>query len=500
MAWLQAKVFDVCGYSSAVLTDRLMQRLVEISRGPYALAVSVLCKTTSNCFPNPGTQVNCNRAFMEIGSGRITVTPKQFLANQFDFCIHWAFCLMSIFLVKKAQNSLPAVLVFGVGEESLFVDKNDEQFVNYCRLGPIDPLRKAKRFLVQSASKNLSSCQLEFSYSRNPLIDLLRGAKMGFWGRIQLVVKHLILFFAYQFAVFRLPQISLLGRDFAYSGIAFELDRLALIESIVLTTSYYTSQPLWMRALHGSKVHMVWYSQNVKPVFYSSDNLESDDPPLRWIRVDTHWVWTHAFAEYLRTLGHRHSIEVVGPIVWYMPEINVPSTNVIKVAVFDIPAVDDSVLLKHCGEVTNYYHPENVRAFIDDIIALKSELVKIFNLPVFFCLKMKRGYHANYNRAYFDYLEKLGALGSISLENHTGNLYSLITQSHLVIAYPFTSPAYVAEFLNVPCIYYDPTESLIRHDYCDNKSLVNFANCPQDLFNAAISALGKVFPRHDGSY
>lgn len=493
---LRADLFEACGYSAQVLTDRLMQRLVEISLQPYTSVVSALCKTTSNCFPTPGTKINCSRAFIEMESGGITITSKQWLANQLDFFLHWGFCLLAILAVKKAsKNNLPAVLVFGVGEESLFKDGNDEQFVNYCRLGPIEPLRNGKRFLVESTSKNVSSCNLDFAYSRKPLIDLLREARLGFWGRFQLLVNHLILFFAYVSAAFRLPQLSLLGKDFAYSSISFELDERGLIESIVLTCSSFTSQPLWLRELHRSKTHMIWYSQNWKPISYVAGKLDSDLPNLRWIRVDTHWVWTHAFAEYLRTLGHSGRIEIVGPIMLYMPELSVPATDAIKVVIFDVPAVDDKVLLRLCGELTNYFHPEKLHAFTDNIISLKSELEKIFGLPVFLCLKRKRGYHTNYNRAYFDYLEKLGALGSISLASHTENLYSLISSAHLVIVYPYTSPAYVAEFLGVPCIFYDPTGSIAQHDFCDNRSMVNFANGPQSLLGAAVAALSRVFPR-----
>jgi hypothetical protein len=43
-AWLQSKVRGACGYSSEVITDRLMQRLVEIGLPPFTLAVSELRK------------------------------------------------------------------------------------------------------------------------------------------------------------------------------------------------------------------------------------------------------------------------------------------------------------------------------------------------------------------------------------------------------------------------------------------------------------------------
>lgn len=491
-AVLQAKVFDTCGYTSEMLLERLMQRLVEIGLCSYSLAVSILCKTSSNYFPAPGTQINCGRVSMEMGSGKLTFTAKQLIANQLDFLLHWTLCLIAILAVKNTKDNLPAVLVFGVAEESIFIEKSDEQFVNYCRFGPITPLRNGKRIIVQSASKNPSSCQPSFTYSRMPLIELLRGARMGIFGRFRLLVNHLILFFSYMSAVFQLPQLSLLGRDFAYSSISFELDRRRLIESIVLTISSYARQPLWGRALHHAKVHMVWYAHNFKPIVYAVDKMESDIPNLRWIRVDTHWVWTHAFAKYLKNLCHPNTIEVVGPIVWYLPKINIPETNTISIVIFDISPFNDEVALGG-GEITNYNHPNNLFSFIQDIISLKLEIEKYFNLPVSFRLKTKRGYNAVYDRAYFDYIGDLNSSGYISLEHYSTNVYSLISQSHLVISYPFTSTAYIAESLGVPSIYYDPTNSIVGHHFGDSQSLINFSGSPKELINAAISALKQSF-------
>ena len=56
------------------------------------------------------------------------------------------------------------------------------------------------------------------------------------------------------------------------------------------------------------------------------------------------------------------------------------------------------------------------------------------------------------------------------------NIYSLISSSDLVIAYPFTSPLYIADQLNVPSIYYDPTNSIRNHNFSNDESLITFAN------------------------
>lgn len=490
--WLQTKIIDACGYPAEILLARLMQRLVEIGIGPYASAVSTLSKNSSKCsFPMAGTQINAGRAFIETCSGRITFSISQWLANQFDFFLHWMLCLIAILFSKTAKGaSSPATLIFGVAEESLFKDGSDEQFINYCLAGPLPPLREGKRIFIQTTFRNVASRNPDVTYARNPLISCLREARLGFFGRLQLLLRHLNLFPAYFLAVIRLPSLSLIGKDLAYTAISFELDNRGLINSLILTCSHCATQQLWMRMWHHSKVHMIWYAQNWRPIAYSVDNLISDVPNLRWMRVGTHWVWTHAFARHLKALGHDKEIKIVGPVVWTLPEIISPPNDVINISIFDISPFHDSIALAY-GEISNYYSPDNLFSFIRDITSLKPQIEKAFHRPVSLRLKTKRGHKASYDKAYFDYLEELDSQGAILLEHYSTNIYSLISGSHLIIAYPFTSPAYIAEALNVPTIYYDPTKSIIQQDFCDSHLSVDFANCPENLLEVAMSALGK---------
>lgn len=496
-AWLQEKIIDTCGYSSDVLLERLMQRLVETGLYPYSILVSGLCKLAGNCALPSEVKIDCGRASLEIGTGRVEIAARQWLANQYDFLLHWVFCLTAILSVQKAaRDKPPAVLVLGIGDGNLFAGGSDKQFVAYCRSGPVEPLRVGQYFILQTALKNpVSSCPA-FSYARNPLIKLLREAHLGFGGRLRLLLGHFALFFSYMSATVRLPQLSLLGKDFAYSSAALELDRCGLIQAIVLTISSYGSQPLWMRGLKHGSTHMVWYAQNFSPVAYVGDELRSDIPALRWIRVDVHWVWTHAFARYLASLVPSAAMRVVGPIVWYLPEVPAPvrSDDAIELVVFDVSPFSDDIALQY-GQITNYNSPPNLFAFIRDVSALKPVLEDYFHRPVFIRLKTKRGYNAVYDRAYFDYIEELDAENVLSLEHHASNIFSLISSSHLTIIYPFTSPAYIAESLNVPSIYHDPTGTILRQDFGDVPSLITFTNNPKDLLDAVISILTPVFAK-----
>lgn len=494
--WLQSKLFAACGYSSGILVDRLVQRLIEISLTPYAVAVMALCRTSPCSFPARGSRIECGRASMELGAGAIRISLRQALANHLDFLLHWGFCLGAIlFPARAAATGQPAVLVFGVGTESLFANGSDERFVAYCRHGPIEPLAKAHRLLIQCSVQNAVSTRAEFTYCARPLISLVRCSRLGFSARLALAQEHLVLSFRYAVAVTRRPALSLLGRDFAYSAISFGLDRKGLIEAIIFTTSNYNSQPLWVRGLRNANLHLVWYAQNFKPVVYAADPAESEIPCARWVRVDTHWVWTRAFGDYLGALGHRGAIEVVGPIVWYLPESRPPSSSSIDIVVFDISPFSDHVALHAGGYITNYNNVGNLSAFIADVTALRPSLEAILQMPVSLCLKTKRGYNAIYDKTYFDYLDQLDSAGAITLVEHSTNIYSLISSSHLAVVYPYSSPAYIADALHVPAIYYDPTKSIVEQNFGDTPSLVRFANCPADLLATAVVAIREVLAK-----
>jgi hypothetical protein len=430
---------------------------------------------------------------METGAGKLHFTWGQLLANHLDFMLHWGYCLAAILLSGRvAATHQPAVLVYGIGIENIFASGSDKRFVAYCRHGPIKPLAQGNRLLIECALPNAVSTSPGVAYCSRPLISLLRSSRLGFFATLALAQKQLFLFFCYLFAVVRLPALSLLGKDFAYSAIALGLDRHSLIDAIILTTSNYSSQPLWVRGLRRSKTHMVWYAQNFKPVSYVGDSVDSEIPSAQWIRVDTHWVWTYAFADYLKTLGHCGPIEVVGPILWYLPEYKPPSKKGVELVVFDSPPFSDAVALRVGGYISNYNNAQNLRAFISDVTALKASLAVALQMPVSLRLKIKRSYKANYDKEYFDYLDQLNAAGVISLIDHSSNIYSLISSSHLVVVYPFSSPAYVAEALKVPSIYYDPTGSIVEQYVGDAPSLVHFSNHPDDLLKTAIAALRRV--------
>jgi len=476
-AAIKLKKIEFPGFSKDVLVDRLMQRIVELSLETYVKIIQSRFESSKNVnhLPTSGESIVCKNICFEVGTGYFYVTFGQWLVNQIDFLKHWSFLFLAIIFSKLSSNNKPATMVYGMGPSYLFADGSDKQFVNYCNNAPVAPLKNGERYIVQSSLGYSSSEPDRFKYCRRPIIELLREVNLGVFGRSKLLIKHIALFFSYNIAALKIPQLTLLNIDFAYSKIFFELDNRDYIESIILTNSLFLKQELSLRMLKNSEVHMIWYSQNLSEITYISDKLMSVRPGLRWIRADKHWVWTNSFANYLKSIGVKYEVEAVGPIIWCLPEFKKNSSNVIKIAIFDDSPFSNDVAMAN-GELSNYYHPDNMFKYLNDIISIKETLEEGLNVSVIFHLKTKRGYKELYDKPYFEYLEHLHTTNIIKLVSHTINTYSFITQSNIVISYPFGTPAYIAEALEVPSIYYDPTNSIVKRDFSDNKQMINFAN------------------------
>jgi hypothetical protein len=481
--WLEPRVNELSGYSKEVILDRLVQRVAEVAIGPYAQAVNDIGRYPKNI-------VYCDQVGVDPNNGELRNGPKAFCINQFRFFSRWFYGLLAILFCWVNNEKRPCTLLYGVGEESIFACNNDVEFIEYCKSGPITPLNQGKKFYVQLASSRKSAVSNDFRYCPEPLIQATREAKIGFISRWKILISHIQTLFQFQYAIFNLPSLSLLGGDFAYIGIMRELVRMRIVENIIITTSNYSSQPLWMRNLNSIKLHMVSYSQNWKPISYRADQVDSDVPNLRFMRVDVHWVWTGVFAKYIERLCGDCEVKVVGPILWRMPERYQKTSTTLQIAIFDVPAISDKAMLEY-GEISNYFTYENILKFLQDVALICHTLKERINLDVKIVLKTKRAYVKSvYQVEYYDLIERLEKNGDINILPPKSNIYKIILDSDLVISYPFTSINYVADYLQKNSIYYDPTGLIVNHNFSDGQSLIKFANTEDELLSIVIKSLG----------
>lgn len=474
----------VLQYDRTALARRLSQRLVEIGLSSFIRQCADLDARGIDPLALQGRTITCDGLKLDLEAGRATPTVSRWVKSVAEFWAHWLRVLLaSLWHAARAPRTgttEPAGLLFGIGVEDLA----DEGLARFCDEGPIMPLREAGQLIIECPLQVAHARATRIRYARNPWLCLDRLAPPMFLDLLRFLVEHLEVAGAFVRASLVHPLSCLLAKDLAYHALVARLNRCGAIASVVTTNSNYHAQPLWMRALPGRQFrsHMVWYSQNSVPLVYRTGDVRAIVPSHRYLEVDEMWVWTDGFAAYLRTTGARGTIHVVGPIIWHLPDAGPAAgpRNDPRIAVFDVtPFTLPYVRRLGLTPRLYYYHPENARKFIEDILEVRDELQRRLRRKISVALKHKRTPTPFHDQDYVATIRRLADTGRIDLIPPETDLYSLIRSSALVLAIPNSSPALIAAHMGVPAVYYDPTESLLPvHEFADR---VHFASGKREL-------------------
>ena len=501
--WADVAAPSVLGYSGSALARRLVQRIVEIGLVPFIQE----CARVAACgkpLPSDSGTVRFLDLTVELATGKARLRPLSVIRAVAEFVLHWGHVTgiaMLSFLSRREQKGA-ATLLFGVGNECLKLGDADARFVQFCQNGPVSPLSEATRLIVQTAREIRSVQPNRFGYARFPMFALLQENAQSLGEFLRFMLSHLQAAGAYLCAVVHLPLLSILGRDFAYHALVGHLNRKNLIETVVITNSNYSAQPLWMSHFPERRflTHMVWYSQNTVPLVYADDPIKVNIPNYRYMRVDASWVWTEGYAAYLRTLAIPGDIHVVGPILWYLPCISahpkVVSGDIVFV-LFDVTPVKDGVA-PSIGLFGNYYSAANMTRFLEESMLVAKEMERQTGRRVSVLLKHKRNYSTKiHDQGYIKLVASLASRGDLELIPSEMNMYELLDRSDLAIVAPYSSPAYVASSLGTHAAYFDPTKTLVPT--FQPAPCVTFASSRAELLRVALDAVSDCASFHQSS-
>jgi hypothetical protein len=480
-AWVARCDPRVANCDDVHVRARIVQRIVDLTSDGYAGQRASL--THSLCAGDAGRFI-VNGVGVNPDSGRVSVSLRQRLSCWVSFFAVWARTLGV--LVKAVTGPAPAHddAVTLLLDTPAGCERSDAQFVRFCREGRIAVLRQAKRVVAAAATTPEVTDARHFAYSPQPLHrfferELARGLR---W---RLLVLHLCTPFRYLHVMFAAGLRVLLARDLALLPLIALLSKRRRIDAMIITTSSFTGQPLWMVGMTGRtfQLHMLWYSQNFVPKMYAGDTRRPDLPASRHMRVDVHWVWTPGFCDYLRDLGQSGEINVVGPILWYLPTPGRAreraSPDALKVALFDITPLPDGTTA--FGALKNYYTVATISRFVSDSLARCEAVGRALRRPVLVLLKHKRapkvGRHAS---VYLDFLDELVRTHpTFQLIDHRTSLFDLLDDCDVSISVPYTSTAYVASWLGKPAIYYDSSGEVVPN--FERTDLIRFASDAEQL-------------------
>lgn len=479
--WIAKKNLRILGCDTTQVKARIVQRIVELSYGDYARKAINAVERPSPLSSHPPRVIDAGGLQICTTTGKISVSVRQWTKHIILFAASWLHFLilfLGTLFKKSPQHSSAATLLMEAGGG---YEESDSRFVKFCREGPIESLSSARHIIVKSRQQPRNSTDPSFIYTPHPLIYLANNLLQRSV-RFFLLFRHLTAPFYYLQALIACPVNVLISHDLSFIPAVQLLDKKNLIEAIVITTSSFASQPLWMKGLTNQrfKLHMIWYSQNFIPKMYIGEEKRSNLPPARHMRVDVHWVWTEGFKTYLRELGQTSDIRVVGPILWYLPEpITGLGDTYIKIAIFDITPLPDGKTAH--GAAKNYYSVTTVKKYITDVVDLCDEIVAVSGKQVLVVLKHKRPPKVDYHDSlYLEFLEQMAVVKpNFKLIDHQTNLFGLLKECHLSVSMPYTSTTHVAASVRKPAIYYDPFAELVPQ--YEKNGFVHFASGPGEL-------------------
>lgn len=481
--WARNLQRQVLGYSSEAISRRIIQRAVEIGCYPF----------TGYFFKNAelsnGKVVSDTHSFSGLTiferSGRLSLSLRLRLTLVYGFIKYYVYIYYRVtrnFICGRKFKEGSATLLFGA--ES-FADGVEERFSEYLSEGPISPLVTASRIIVENKSTALKDKESErLQFDKFPLIRLLEDNAITFEEYLFFCGQHFFSGGVFLLNAICFSEMAFLGRDFAFQALVEHLNKFSLIENIVLTNSFFSSQPLWMMDYKDRhyRTHMVWYAQNVRPIAYKADGIQSDFPHYRHLHCDEHWVWTEEFRDYLTSIDVNSKIHIVGPILFYLcpPKLNLQrrfDREEVLISLFDVTPVRNEIRIKN--GLGDYYCTKNMTLFLTEIVEVMNFLKTVLNINFRIILKTKRAYAPVHDPKYLDFLEDLEQKGLIELLLYNENLYSLISNSDVVIAPPYSSPVLIGHKLGVPSIFFDPTQDVAS--VFSNKANVFFASGRQEL-------------------
>ncbi len=466
-SWLTVRSVRISGKIANSIAERIIQRLVELTFIPYLVYCYNRNKNGETPYPPLDETLSLGGILVNTSSGKIGITPYLYFYSIALFLHDWIKTLfviiLSFFPSKRVYKK--ATLVFGIGQNAFKICGRKNSFEEFCRLGPVKPFVNATSLLIQNANDKMEGAD-RITFCKNPVFELIRYVELSQIQKIKLFLFHLSYPLVHITNLIRFPVSVLYLRDIAYLPAISMLDKIGLIEAVIITNSNYSAQPLWMRnqSKFNFLVHEVHYSQNTFPFTYKEESISVDLPAFRHVRVDEHWVWTTQYGEHLTKLGHTGKIHVVGPILWFIPHFYSPAKNEnnIRIVVFDVDPITDEVSAKF-GLITNYYKTENMISFIEAILEVCKELEGSIQKKISIQLKHKRQTVKNFHDETYTYFIDSMEMKYPNFQtvDHSSDTFLLLTNADISISIPYTSVSYVAAWLMKPTIYFDPSNKLL---------------------------------------
>lgn len=270
--------------------------------------------------------------------------------------------------------------------------------------------------------------------------------------------------------------LLLIFKEFIFDEVVYSTLNPNIIDKIITTQSHLAYQPLAFefKKINAKKL-MIWYSSNSVPIRYKNSNLERYEiNPVIYknMSIDEHWVWTKEHKSYLDKYSNA-KILVKHSLMFYEADKSINSKPIFDVLIFDVTPRIDAQITKNSIYTTN-----EMTKFISEILLCIEELDLKYGHNTKVVLKHKRKITKHHSSQYSKFIKDRVKNKQLHILDSGENLYKLISQSKLIIGFPFTSPVIIGKELNKPSVFYcsskmvKPAHKNQKNSFLQNRTLL----------------------------
>ncbi len=388
---------------------------------------------------------------------------------------------------SKFKSKTKAINTFSIWDSDITPHVDDRTFNTFIQSKQVIKLNIDEVLFVKYA--NTEKAHKNILYLDNPIYQIIEHLNIPIHYSFILVLKQFHNFIIFLKLSLSCSQSRETFKDFLIEPLIQLYTKMGL-NKLYRTNSNVNSQEYWCEQID---FNTVWYSINSKSMQYKYSSKEPvpEYPLFDFVHFGTSWTWNEANAIWLRSIED-HPVNVVGPIIFRtLPDLQ-KKTNVAskpkKILIFDVTPFNEShVRGKVLSKGYNYYNEDNCLSFIEDILnTFKNENFSLL-------LKPKREYGEIHSQKYIEYLNKAKKqIPNFQILSSKSDLFAEISEADLVISIPLSSPFEIAKFMNIPALYYDPSDSVDfdTMGYNNNDYVVNIESLKERIGRLSLNNNG----------
>lgn len=222
---------------------------------------------------------------------------------------------------------------------------------------------------------------------------------------------------------------------------------------LVTTNSSLRNLPYAFQSSLRGKKYMLWYSTNSKPFVLrgQKQDIGLDLDAVSRI-VDLHLVWTRYDVNFLKSLGISNA-QQIGSILLQKKIFAEQRPQRFCITYFDVTPLA-SKMNWLSGVEENFYSEANALKDLKAIERLATFLTDEYGSIVELRIKPKRPYGSQHSKEYITKLKMNSKSQNFKILDCNSNLYKVVSESDLVVATPWSSPAVLAKELHVNSLYF----------------------------------------------